>query len=96
MHKDDIIGFLHEHKDELLEKFSIVRIGLFGSYAKGSATDESDIDLYAEFKEKKFRNIAGAWNYLENSLGKKIDLFYPHDNMRIDLKKSIEKEVIYG
>ena len=95
MNKDDILHFLHNHKHELMEKYSIVRIGLFGSYAKGTATEESDIDIYAEFKEKKFRNITGAWNYLESALGKKIDLFYPHNNMRSNLKKNIEEDVIY-
>ncbi|WP_286338035.1 nucleotidyltransferase family protein [Hydrogenimonas cancrithermarum] len=71
-------------------------MGLFGSYAKGCATEESDIDLYAEFENKKFRNIAGAWNYLEEAFGKKVDLFYLHKNMRPSLKENIEKEVIYG
>ncbi len=43
-----------------------------------------------------FRNIAGAWNYLEEAFGKKVDLFYSHKNMRPSLKESIENEVIYG
>jgi len=96
MTKREILHFLKTHQNELKEKYTLVRIGLFGSYAKDSATEESDIDLYAEFEEKKFRNIAGLWNYLETSLGKKIDLFYPHKNMRPSLKESIEKDVIYG
>ncbi|MCD6532597.1 MAG: nucleotidyltransferase domain-containing protein [Deltaproteobacteria bacterium] len=96
MTKSDIIQFLRMHKEELYEKYGLIKIGLFGSYAQGCFTNESDIDLYAEFKEKKFRHIAGAWNYLEENLGKKVDLFYPHKNMRQSLKESIEKEIIYG
>jgi predicted nucleotidyltransferase len=96
MTKDEILHFLKTHQNELKEKYTLIKIGLFGSYAKDCATENSDIDLYAEFEEKKFRNIAGAWNYLEESLGKKIDLFYPHKNMRASLKESIESEVIYG
>ena len=96
MTKYDILNFLKTHQDELKEKYTLVRIGLFGSYAKNKADKESDIDLYAEFEEKKFRNIAGAWNYLEEAFGKKVDLFYPHKDMRPSLKKSIEDEVIYG
>ena len=94
MTKYDILNFLKTHQDELKEKYSLVTIGLFGSYAKDTACEDSDIDLYAEFEEKKFRNIAGAWNYLEEAFGKKVDLFYPHKNMRPSLKESIEKEVI--
>ena len=96
MTRSEILSFLRTHQEELRERFSLVKIGLFGSYAKGCATEESDIDLYAEFGEKKFKNIAGAWKYLEDSLGKKVDLFYPHKNMRPSLKESIENEVIYG
>jgi len=96
MTKTTILNFLKTHENELREKYSIVKLGLFGSYATGEATDESDIDLYAEFEDKKFKNIAGAWNYLEKKFGKKIDLFYSHKNMRPSLKESIENEVIYG
>lgn len=94
--KDIILNFFTEHKDELREKYSLVKIGLFGSYAKGLATPESDIDIYAEFEDKKFKNIAGAWNYFEEAFGTKIDLLYPHKNMRDSLKYNIEQEVIYG
>jgi hypothetical protein len=91
-----ILSFFAEHKEELREKYSLVKVGLFGSYAKDSATSESDIDIYAEFEDKKFRNIAGAWNYFEEAFGTKIDLLYPHKNMRDSLKQDIEREVIYG
>ena len=96
MTKSDIIHFLQMHKNELYEKYGLIKIGLFGSYAQGCFNDESDIDIYAEFKEKKFKYIAGTWNYLEKNLEKKVDLFYPHKNMRKSLKESIEKEIIYG
>jgi len=96
MTKAEILYFLKTHQKELKEKYTLVNIGLFGSYARDTATDDSDIDLYAEFENKKFKNIAGAWNYLEEAFGKKIDLFYPHKNMRRSLKESIEKEVLYG
>ena len=96
MTKAYILEFLHTHRDELREQYGLVKVGLFGSYANGNANEASDIDLYAEFENKKFKNIASAWNYLEEQLGKKIDLFYVHKNMRESLRTSIESEVIYG
>jgi len=96
MTKEYILDFLNTHRTELYERYGLVKVGLFGSYAKGNASEESDIDLYAEFENKKFKNIASAWNYFEEQFGKKIDLFYAHKNMRASLKKSIESEVIYG
>ncbi len=96
MTKTYILNFLKTHKDELKEKYGLLDIGLFGSYAKGTENENSDIDFYVKFKDKKFKNIAGVWNYLESAFGKKIDLFYPHKNMRRSLKENIENEVIYG
>ena len=96
MTQKDILNFLDTHKDELRDKYSLVKVGLFGSYAKDLANEESDIDLYVEFENKSFKNVARVWNYFEEHLGKKIDLFYPHKNMRKSLKESIESEVIYG
>jgi predicted nucleotidyltransferase len=94
--KESILLFLKTHKKELQERFSIEKIALFGSYAKDCATKESDIDIYIEFKNKNFKNIAGVWDFLEEKLGKKIDLFYKHNNMKEFLKESIKKEAIYG
>lgn len=50
--KELILEFFVNHKDELRERYSLVKVGLFGSYAKGVATPESDIDIYAEFEDK--------------------------------------------
>ena len=96
MTREDILSFLKEHKQELHSKYTITKIGLFGSYTRDEATEESDIDLYAEFEKKSFRNIAGAWIFLENSLGKKIDLLHSHRNMRSSLKHALDKTVTYG
>lgn len=96
MTKEYILHFIKTHQDELHEKYGLIKVGLFGSYATGNETEDSDIDLYAEFENKRFKNIASVWNYFEEEFGKKIDLFYPHKNMRESLKNSIENEVIYG
>ena len=36
---------MKEHKEELSKRYGIEKIALFGSYARGEATDESDIDI---------------------------------------------------
>lgn len=64
MDKDDIFIFLKTHQDELEDKSSLVKRGLFGAYTKESAVKESDINLYTEFENKKFSHIAVVWNYL--------------------------------
>ena len=40
-----ILNFLRSHKEEFRQKFGITKLGLFGSYARGEATKDSDIDI---------------------------------------------------
>ncbi len=94
--KEQILQILKEHHKELEERYSVRKIGVFGSYARGCADESSDIDIYVEFDAPKFRNIAGAWNKLESLLGKKVDMFYPHKNMRESLYQNIQREVVFG
>ena len=49
--KDDIVSFIHENRGVLRDRFSITKIGLFGSFARGDQKLESDIDLIVEFEE---------------------------------------------
>ena len=45
---------INEIRDKIIpicNRYSIAKIGVFGSYAKGKATEESDIDLLVEFNE---------------------------------------------
>lgn len=96
MTKTDILNKLSEEKEYIQKRYDVDKIGLFGSYAKGSATEESDIDIYVEFKHKTFKNIAGLWVFLENIYDKKIDLLHKHKQSKGAIFDSIQKEVIYG
>ncbi len=96
MTKNDILEVLSREKEYLQKTYEIDKIGLFGSYAKGLQTDESDIDIYVEFKHKTFRNIAGLWVYLENLYNQKIDLLYKHKRAKGAIFEQIQEDVIYG
>ncbi|MEA2018032.1 MAG: nucleotidyltransferase domain-containing protein [Campylobacterota bacterium] len=96
MTKDEILNELSKNKSYIEENFEVDKIGLFGSYAKGKQTEESDIDIYVEFKHKTFDNLAGLWNYLEELYHKKIDLFHKHKNNNKVIISNIQKDVIYG
>ncbi len=96
MTKTDILTLLSEHKNYIQSHFEVDKIGLFGSYAKDRQTEESDIDIYVEFKHKTFDNLAGLWVYLDELFHKKIDLFHKHKNNNKVIISNIQKEVIYG
>jgi predicted nucleotidyltransferase len=96
MTKEDILQILKEQKEYIQKSYEVDKIGLFGSYAKGLQTQQSDIDIYVEFKNKTFKNIAGLWVYLEELYHKKIDLVHKHKRSKGAIFDAIQKEVIYG
>ncbi len=58
------------------EKYGIKKIGLFGSYAKGIATEESDIDILVDFDFDKmtFFSDSNLRDYLKRKFHKKVDV----------------------
>ena len=69
-------------------------LGLFGSYVKGAAHENSDIDLLVEFKKLSFDNYMGLRIFLEDLFEKKIDLVISN-SVKPRLRQRIEKEVEY-
>ncbi len=61
---------------KILIESGVKRAALFGSFARGDATKDSDIDLLIEFKGKKksLLDLAALKIQLEESLGKHVDL----------------------
>ncbi len=96
MTKKEILHTLSENRNYIEQTFEVDKIGLFGSYAKDKQTEDSDIDIYVEFKHKTFDNLAGLWNYLEELYHKRIDLFHKHKNNNQVIISNIQKDVIYG
>lgn len=74
--------------------YPISRIGLFGSYARGKADEESDIDLVVEFEEHvSLMKVLGLKTKLEAELKKKVDLL-ESDNIEAALVEEISKEMV--
>jgi len=93
--KQTILDYLAKNLDNFHMKYGVEKIGLFGSYARGEATNESDIDVYVHMTQKNLSAIAGLWAQLEADLNTKIDLVTAHNHMRPGLKEAIENEVMY-
>ena len=58
----------------LARQYGAERIYLFGSYARGDATDLSDVDLRIDKGNIRGLQFAGLLGDLEDALGKKVDL----------------------
>ena len=95
MKSNELIQKLREEKQALKDKFSVEEIGVFGSYARETQTENSDIDLLVKLSEPKFLNLAGVLNYLEKKLGKHIDITTKHEHLTSRFLNRINKDIIY-
>ena len=96
MDKNEILYTLQANREEL-KRFGVSRIGLFGSYAKGSSKSESDIDLIVEFEsgQKTFDNFMDLKFYLEDLFGREVDLV-TKESIKPGFKENIMKSVEYA
>lgn len=59
----------------VFSRHGVTRAALFGSRARGEATEESDIDILVEFNgEKTLLDLAALQIELEQALGRKVDV----------------------
>jgi hypothetical protein len=92
-----ILQTLREH-DEALKRYAVQRIALFGSYAKGEETPESDIDFLVEFDKPTYDNFYNLIEYLEKLFGKKVEVLTPIalETMRVEeVAESIRQSLVY-
>lgn len=73
MTKEEIKRILSENS-EVLRRYKVKFLALFGSYVRNEQREGSDIDLLVEFEETTFDNYIGLLFSLEEILGVKVDL----------------------
>jgi uncharacterized protein len=82
-------------RPELAERFTVIRIGVFGSFARGDEGPESDVDILVELAEPTFDHYMDLKFRLEEVLGRSVDLVMA-DTVKPRLKPIIEQEVVYA
>ncbi len=98
MTREKVIEILRKELSYLVSEYGVKKIGLFGSYAKGTPAKGSDIDILVEFDRPiglKFMEFA---EYLEGLLGTRIDILTPAgiESIRIErVARSITESIVY-
>ena len=96
MTKEEILTFLRDKKEFLAENYGVLSIGLFGSYARDGAREDSDIDIAVEMKnEHKFMNFFKLKYYLEEQFKKHVDIGI-ESTLKPIAKEYIDKDIIYA
>lgn len=94
---DEAKAILKEHKAEVIRKYQITEIGIFGSFVRGEQKKRSDIDILVEFSPRNIPGLIGLCEmerYLQRLLKKKVDVVIK-SGIRRELRSGILKEVVY-
>jgi uncharacterized protein len=70
----DIQVVLRECLPEIREKYGVTSIGVFGSFVRGEAGPDSDIDIMVEFGRPIGWELVDLSDYLESRLRHRVDL----------------------
>lgn len=93
--KEKILETIRNNKAGF-KNLGVVRIGLFGSYAKGIAVPGSDIDILVELSQPDWNILCIVWDTLEKQLNTKVDLVRKGSHLRENFIRSVENEIIYA
>ena len=94
---EEASAVLKEHKAEVVQKYRVREIGIFGSFVRGEQKRRSDIDILVEFDSGDIPGLLKLIEmeiYLEKLFRKKVDVVIK-SGIRPELKNNILKEVIY-
>ena len=73
MTRDQILQTIDANRGRLAA-LGVRELALFGSYARGDAGPDSDVDFLVELTEKSFDRYMTLRELLEELLGRKVDL----------------------
>ena len=97
MDKKEILNYLKSNKQNFKDTYHLIKIGLFGSFAKDLQSTESDIDLLIEF-EANTENISEIKEelkiLLKNKFNRNVDICR-EKYLKPYIREHILRETIY-
>jgi len=94
MGREEAIRALRAYLTALRRDFGVRRIALFGSTVRGDAREDSDLDILVDFETgPTFLSFMGLKCFLEDRLGRKVDLVTP-DALKPRLRRVVEREAV--
>ena len=94
---EEIKQKLNQNFDQIKQQYKIKQLGIFGSYIRGEATENSDLDILVEFEPQArfgLLTFCELENYLNELLAVKVDLVMK-DGLKPQIGQNILQEVVY-
>jgi predicted nucleotidyltransferase len=94
MDTNEALSKLQQIKPYLQQEYAVKRVGLFGSTARGTYTDNSDVDILVEFERPVGIEFIDLSYLHENELNRKVDVV-SRKGIKDKYFKEIEKDIVY-
>ena len=91
---DNIVTILTQLKPELIEKYHVSSIGVFGSVVRDDFSSTSDVDIIVDFSRQIGVEFIDLANFIEKKLNIPVDLI-SRKGVKERYLKQIEHEIIY-
>ena len=88
-------ALLTAFKERYGAEYRLLALGFFGSYARNTATPESDVDIVFDTDAPNLFKTSMMKQDLEKSLGRPVDVVQLRGLTNPRLKARIEKDAIY-
>ncbi|MCL2710197.1 MAG: nucleotidyltransferase domain-containing protein [Planctomycetaceae bacterium] len=92
--REEVLQVLRENKERFVEKYGITKLGLFGSFARNEATEESDVDVCVEMPPVFF-DFEAVREELESSFQRPVSVVRLREELRELFKERLRKDTIY-
>ncbi len=95
MEKHTILKHLKQYMESKKDLYQIDRLGLFGSYARGESTPQSDIDIVVDFRHPDLYHQISIMQDLEKLFETRVDVIALWKRMNPKLLSRIQRDAIY-
>ena len=89
----ECISKIIPYKNEILSKYGVRSMHIFGSVARSEQSESSDVDVCVDMKPNLLKR-SGLKQYLEQLLGCNVDVLRMHPNMDVILENQIDHDGI--
>ena len=95
MTTNDVLARLKMFKESRQAEYSLRALGIFGSFARGQAQEDSDVDVVFETSEPNLFRTSRMKQELEELLARRVDVVRLRERMNPRLKQRILREARY-
>ena len=92
--RDEVLQLIARNRDRI-RSLGVRSLALFGSAVRDEATEASDLDFLVEFDRKTFDNYMDLKFFLEELLGRPVDLVL-RDAVKPRLREPILAEAVHA